>query len=103
MGKKPNGGRKTKAQGSRSDLRQKRMLEAIDDLLSQPDAGRWLPHYIVKPIRPMNIRYRNWKKPRYYRGINWFWLGLISAARGYKSPYWLTMPQANKLGGRIRS
>jgi antirestriction protein ArdC len=36
------------------------------------------------------------KKP--YRGINHF---LLSASK-YFSPYWLTMRQANELGGRIR-
>ena len=36
------------------------------------------------------------KKP--YRGINYF---LLSASK-YVSPFWLTMRQANELGGRIR-
>src|SRR5215471_1730971 len=36
------------------------------------------------------------KKP--YRGINHF---LLSASK-YVSPFWLTMRQANELGGRVR-
>lgn len=42
---------------------------------------------------PMNLISR---KP--YRGINHFLL----CASGYVSPYWLTIRQANELGGRIR-
>lgn len=37
-----------------------------------------------------------------YRGINSFTLGLISWARGYQSPHWMTFKQALDLGGAVR-
>jgi antirestriction protein ArdC len=40
----------------------------------------------------------NLAKQRPYRGIN-FWL--LSASE-YASPYWLTLRQANELGGHVR-
>jgi hypothetical protein len=50
----------------------------------QPWAAAGLPHNIVS------------KKP--YRGVNLF---LLSATK-HVSPYWLTMKQANQLGGYVR-
>ena len=100
MGKKRTYKRK-KSSGPKVSTGQ-RLLDKIRDLLNEPDAEKWIAHYMVKPTLPMNIRYRNSKKPRYYRGINWFWLSLMSAAKGYDSNLWLTMKQANQMGGKIR-
>ena len=67
------------------------VTEKIMDLLEQgvvpwrrPWTGSGLPRNVVS------------KKP--YRGINHF---LLSASK-YVQPYWLTMRQANELGGHIR-
>ncbi len=37
-----------------------------------------------------------------YRGINVLMLWLSAAEKGYASPYWMTFPQSQKLGGRVR-
>ena len=42
---------------------------------------------------------KNFKSKKAYRGINVWLLGL----QGRSSPWWLTLKQANELGGRIRS
>ena len=67
------------------------VTEKIINLLEQgvvpwrrPWTGGGLPRNVVS------------KKP--YRGINYF---LLSASK-YVQPYWLTMRQANELGGRVR-
>jgi antirestriction protein ArdC len=41
---------------------------------------------------------RNLLTKRPYRGVNFF---LLSAMK-YVSPYWVTMRQANELGGQVR-
>lgn len=51
-----------------------------------------------KPWRGSGWTPRNLISRKPYRGIN----VLILASRGFASPYWLTLNQANKLGGRIR-
>jgi antirestriction protein ArdC len=40
---------------------------------------------------------------RDYRGINVFLTALSAIRGGYQYPLWLTMKQANKLGGRVRA
>jgi antirestriction protein ArdC len=42
----------------------------------------------------------NTKKP--YRGGNQFYLNLVAAAQGYKSPFWLTVNRVKKLGGTLK-
>ncbi len=37
-----------------------------------------------------------------YTGINCPWLWAIADSRGYRSRYWMTMRQAEELGGRVR-
>ena len=77
-------------------------LDQIRDLLSQPDAAQWVANYIVRPRRPLNVRYANSRSRRYYRGINWLILSLVASARLYGTDYWMTYRQARKLGGHVR-
>ena len=37
-----------------------------------------------------------------YQGINNFLLTMRTVMAGYGSPYWMTVPQANTLGGKVR-
>jgi len=39
---------------------------------------------------------------RPYRGINTLLLSMDTNERGYTSPWWCTLPQGNKLGGKLR-
>ena len=50
-----------------------------------------------KPWKP-GMTPTNFKSGRHYKGINMFLLSIM----GFESPYWLTLHQANKLGGRIK-
>ena len=50
-----------------------------------------------KPWKP-GMTPTNFKSGRHYKGINMFLLSVM----GFESPYWLTLRQANKLGGRIK-
>jgi antirestriction protein ArdC len=43
-------------------------------------------------------RPKNLTTGKAYRGFNSFWLGLL----GGGSPYWLTIKQANALGGKVK-
>ena len=55
-----------------------------------------------KPWTPMGA-HRNLISGREYRGINVF-LTALSAMRGaFESPLWVTMKQANQMGGRVRA
>ena len=77
-------------------------LDQIKELLSQPDAAKWVANYIVRPRRPLNVRYANSKRPRYYRGVNWLILSLMASARLYDTDCWMTYKQARALGGHVR-
>ena len=79
-----------------------KMLTAIRLLLDAPDAERWMADYIVRPRRPMNVRYINSTRPRHYSGFNWLLLGLTASANDYETDYWMTYPQARALGGHVR-
>jgi len=37
-----------------------------------------------------------------YRGINHLFLGMKASANAYVSPYWMTLRQANALGGKVK-
>lgn len=41
------------------------------------------------------------KSGRHYRGVNIFLLAMTAWAKGYKSNYWLTIRQANAMGGQV--
>ena len=47
--------------------------------------------------------HRNLASGREYRGINVFLTSLSAMRGGYSYPLWLTMKQANRLGGRVRA
>ena len=46
---------------------------------------------------PINV-----KSKKYYRGINWLLLSIIAVSKNYNVNRWLSLKQANELGGRIR-
>lgn len=66
-----------------------RMIERIQATGSLP----WRKPWVSSGARPQNLFSR---KP--YRGVNAFLLHMM----GYAQPFFLTMKQANELGGRIR-
>ena len=47
--------------------------------------------------------HRNLTSGREYRGINVFLTALSAMRGGYSYPLWVTMKQANRLGGRVRA
>ncbi|HET6405684.1 MAG TPA: zincin-like metallopeptidase domain-containing protein [Candidatus Thermoplasmatota archaeon] len=55
-----------------------------------------------KPWTTMGA-HRNLITGRDYRGINVFLTALSAMKGGYSYPMWVTMKQANKLGGRVRA
>lgn len=55
-----------------------------------------------KPWTAMGA-HRNLITGREYRGINVFLTALSAMKGGYSYPMWITMKQANKLGGRVRA
>jgi antirestriction protein ArdC len=55
-----------------------------------------------KPWTSMGA-HRNLSSGREYRGINVFLTSLSAMRGGYEYPLWLTMRQANTLGGRVRA
>ena len=55
-----------------------------------------------KPWTSMGA-HRNLITGREYRGINVFLTALSAMRGGYSYPMWVTMKQANKLGGRVRA
>ena len=55
-----------------------------------------------KPWTSMGA-HRNLITGREYRGINVFLTALSAMRGGYSYPLWVTMKQANKLGGRVRA
>ena len=55
-----------------------------------------------KPWTTMGA-HRNLGSGREYRGINVFLTSLSAMRGGYTYPLWLTMKQANRLGGRVRA
>lgn len=48
----------------------------------------------------LNIDGINYSTKKYYNGINWFLL--VGQMREHDSPYFLTMKQANRIGGKIK-
>lgn len=55
--------------------------------------------------RPWNIEggaHRAMSNKKTYRGVNQILLTLTSLSEGYKSPWWVTYKQAEKLGGQVR-
>jgi len=67
-----------------------------DRLIGRIRATKTLPW--KKPWSSPNLVPKNLVSKKNYRGVNAFLLH----AMGYESPYWLTMKQANALGGKIR-
>ncbi len=68
------------------------IIEAIEAGGAQWSRG-WLMNAAGNPLRVTGDQ---------YRGINAFLLGLISGARGFTSPTWMTFKQAIDLGGGVR-
>lgn len=79
-----------------------RVADDIRALLERDDAETWVADYMVRPRMPMNIRYANSRRKRFYRSTNWLLLTLMASANEYETDYWMTFPQAKALGGRIK-
>ena len=71
--------------------------EPIKNLLAAIDQGTcpWHNPCLTLPIANASSGYS-------YRGINRFNLALATMAHGYRSPYWLSLKQANDFGGRVK-
>jgi len=71
--------------------------EPIKNLLAAIDQGTcpWHNPCLTLPIANASSGYS-------YRGVNRFHLALATMAHGYRSPYWLSLKQANDLGGRVK-
>jgi antirestriction protein ArdC len=69
-----------------------RMIDALDEGIVP-----WR-----KPWTTMGA-HRNLTSAREYRGINIFLTALSAMRGGYSYPLWVTMKQANKMGGRVRA
>lgn len=71
--------------------------EPIKNLLAAIDQGTcpWHNPCLTLPIANASSGYS-------YRGVNRFHLALATMAHGYRSPYWLSLKQANDFGGRVK-
>lgn len=70
-------------------------------ILAQLEKGvaPWRMPWKTKGIKELPQNFKT-KKP--YSGVNTFLLQLEKITNGFETPYWLTMNQANELGGRVR-
>ncbi|MEO0030505.1 MAG: hypothetical protein RIS94_263 [Pseudomonadota bacterium] len=60
---------------------------------TKPWIRPWRGTTTTRPLRACGIP---------YRGLNVFWLWMISDICGFASPYWMTYRQAASLGGQVR-
>lgn len=58
-------------------------------------------HFDWKKTWDMKLFPRSYVRDKPYRGINFFML-LDGAGRGYRSPYWLTFKDCQRLGGTVK-
>ncbi|VGO21956.1 ArdC family protein [Pontiella sulfatireligans] len=80
---------KKNARNKINEMITQKMIERIAATGSLP----WRKPWVSQDARPQNLISR---KP--YRGVNAFLLHMM----GYAQPYFLTMKQANQLGGKVR-
>ena len=80
---------KKNARNKINEMITQKMVERISATGTLP----WRKPWVSQDARPQNLMSR---KP--YRGVNAFLLHMM----GYAQPYFLTMRQANKLGGKVR-
>ena len=78
---------------SKRDVYQEITNKIIDSL--ENGVAPWQRGWKVNAL-PMNL-----KTKKAYSGINHFLLYVIVEMNGFDSPYWLTLKQANDMGGRI--
>lgn len=71
--------------------------QITDRILAMIDAGEipWNSAFLSAAHTSIATR-------RPYRGINTLLLSMDANDRGYTSPWWCTLPQGNKLGGKLR-
>ncbi|WP_187648709.1 ArdC family protein [Nitrosophilus labii] len=69
-----------------------RMIEVMEN-----DGSKWVKSWVSHSLTPQNFVT---KRP--YRGFNTLYLSFVMQERGYKTPYFLTLKQANELGGKIK-
>lgn len=71
-----------------------------DKLIRMIEENHTLPW--TKPWNTVDGYPRNLKTGRFYQGSNIFILSVEALDKGYESPYWVTMNQANYLGGQVK-
>lgn len=84
--------------GERKSKRQSVFEEVTARIMEELENGRvpWR-----QPWRPGG-RHRNLRTKRPYSGVNAILTSMTALARGFERPYWLTLREANELGGRVK-
>lgn len=75
----------------------KRVADEMAQYIDQNQTLPWLKPWNINGLFPMNLQTKH-----EYRGINSLLLGMFMSARGYETPYFLTMNGMKKLGGSFR-
>lgn len=71
-----------------------RVADEVSRYIEQNDTLPWLKPWHINGVFPTNLQTKHT-----YTGINALLLGMFGAARGYESPYYLTINGMQKLGG----
>lgn len=74
-----------------------RVADEVARYIEENDTLPWLKPWHINGVFPMNLQTKHT-----YTGINALLLGMFGAARGYESPYYVTINGMNKLGGKFR-
>lgn len=74
-----------------------RVADEMSRYIEQNETLPWLKPWNVDGIFPMNLQTKH-----EYRGINALLLGMFMQARGYDTPYFVTMNGMKKLGGSFK-
>ena len=74
-----------------------RVADEVARYIEQNDTLPWLKPWHINGVFPRNLQ-----TGHTYTGINTLLLGMFGVARGYESPYYVTINGMEKLGGRFR-
>lgn len=75
----------------------KRVADEMARYIEQNETLPWLRPWNVNGIFPMNLQTKH-----EYRGINALLLGMYMSARGYETPYFVTMNGMKAMGGSFK-
>ena len=74
-----------------------RVADAFTRYIEENNTLPWLKGWTTDGIFPCNLNSKHT-----YQGINALLLGMMGTMRGYSTPYYLTIGQMNKMGGKFK-